>query len=152
MKHGFFALESGEWVEFQKTFRNVVKVTEWACDRIKEAFEMVAKDGARKLSTVQEIMIRSAGYLRRIIAPTGEQGGVTMMSCLCPHCSRFPMEDYDWWVSGEKKHANWWCAICGEKYDWKQSMLLVVQTGGSVNQANGLQSACSTSGLVRESD
>ena len=78
MKHGFFALESGEWVELQNTFRNVVKVTDWACDRIKEAFEMVAKDDARKLSTVQEIMIRSAGYLRRITTPTGEQGGVTV--------------------------------------------------------------------------
>ena len=58
------------------------------------------------------------------------------MSYLCPHCSSFPMEDYVWWVSGEKKHTNWWCAICGEQYDWKQSnMLLVVQTGESVNQA-----------------
>ena len=45
MKHGFFAFASGERVEFQNTF-NVVKVTEWACDRIKEAFEMVAKDDA----------------------------------------------------------------------------------------------------------
>ena len=34
--------------------------------KVKEAFEKVAKDEARKLSTVQEIMIRSIGYLRRI--------------------------------------------------------------------------------------
>ena len=46
------------------------------------------------------------------------------------------MEDYVWWVSGGKKYTNWWCAICGEKYDWKQpNRLLVVQTGESVNQA-----------------
>ena len=45
------------------------------------------------------------------------------------------MEDHVWWVSGEK-HTNWWCAICGEKYDWKQpNRPLVVQTGESVNQA-----------------
>ena len=45
------------------------KATEWAFDRIEEAFEKVAKDEARKLSTVQEIMKRNADYLRRIIAP-----------------------------------------------------------------------------------
>ena len=87
MKHCFFALKSGEWEEYKNTFRNEVKVTEWAFDRIKEAFEKGAKDEARKLSTVQEIMIRSTDYLR-IIAPAGEQGGVTM-SYLCPHCNSF---------------------------------------------------------------
>ena len=35
---------------------NKVNVLEWAFDRIKEAFEKVAKDEARKLRTVQEIM------------------------------------------------------------------------------------------------
>ena len=48
-----------------------MKVTEWDFDRIKEAFEQVAKDEARKLSIVQEIMIRSTVDLRRIIAPAG---------------------------------------------------------------------------------
>ena len=56
---------------------------------------------ARKLSTVQEIMIRITEYLRRIIAPVGGQGEVTM-SYLCPHCNSFPMEDYVWWVSAGK--------------------------------------------------
>ena len=65
----------------------------------------MAKDEARKLSTVQEIMIRSTDYLRRIIAPAGEQGGVTM-SYLCPHCDSFLMEDYVWWVSGRKGRGN----------------------------------------------
>ena len=41
-----------------------MKVTEWSFDRIKEAFEQVAKDEDRKLSIVQEIMIRSAESLR----------------------------------------------------------------------------------------
>ena len=35
----------------KNTFRNEVKVKEWAFDRINEAFEKVAKDEARKLST-----------------------------------------------------------------------------------------------------
>ena len=103
MKHGFVALKSGEWKEYKITFRTEVKAMEWAFDRIKEAFEQVAKDEARKLSTVQEIMMGSAHYLRRIIAPVERQGDVTM-SYLCPHCNSVPMEDYVWWVSGGKTH------------------------------------------------
>ena len=99
----------------QNTFRNEVKVTGWASERTKEAFEKVAKDEARKLSIIQENMIRSTDYLRHIIAPVGGQGGVTM-SYLCPHCNSFPIEDYVWWVSeGEKHTTNWWCTIFGKK-------------------------------------
>ena len=47
-------------------------------DRIEETFELVAQDEAEKLSIVQEIMLRSTDYLRRVIAPVGGQGGVTM--------------------------------------------------------------------------
>ena len=88
-------LKSGLWEEYKITFRNEVKVSEWAFDRIKEAFDKVVKDEARKLSTVQEIMKRNTGCLRRIIEPAGEQGGVTM-SYLCPNCNSFPLEDYVW--------------------------------------------------------
>ena len=101
-----------------------MKASEWAFVRIKEAFDLVAQDEARKVSVVQEIMFKSTDYLRRIIAPVGGQGGVTM-SYLCPNCNSFPLEDYVWWVSGEK-HTNWWCAICGEKYYWRQPNRLVV--------------------------
>ena len=105
-----------------------------AFDKIKEAFELVAQDGAKNMSIVQAIMLRGTDYLRRIIAPVGGQGGVTM-SHLCPNCNSFPLEDYVWWVSGGK-HTNWWCATCGEKYDWRQpNRLLVVQTGESFEQA-----------------
>ena len=57
----------------KNTFRNEVKVTALAFDRVKEAFENVAKDEAIKLSTVQEIMIRSTDYFRRIVAPAGSK-------------------------------------------------------------------------------
>ena len=100
MRHGFFALKSGEWEDNKNTFRNEVKVAECAFDRIKEALEKVAKDEARKLSTVQEIMIISTDYLRRIIAPAGEQGAVAM-SCLCPNCNSFPLEDNLWEGGGK---------------------------------------------------
>ena len=126
MKQAFLALKG-------RLGRNKVEVTEWAFDRIKEAFERVAKDEARKLSTVQEVKIRSTDYLRRIIAPAGEQGGVTM-SCFCPYCNSFPLEDYVWWA--QEKSTHWWCAICGENSDRREPCrLLVVQRGESVYQA-----------------
>ena len=85
-----------------------MKASECAFDRVKEAFELVAQDEAGKMSIVQEIMLRSTDYLRRIIAPVGGQGGVTM-TYLCPNCNSFPLEDYVWWVSG-RKNTKWWCA------------------------------------------
>ena len=68
----------------QKHFQKKVKVTEWVFDRIKEVFEKEAKDEARKLSTVQEIMIRSTAYFQRIIAPAGE----SKEALRCHTCSR----------------------------------------------------------------
>ena len=49
-----------------------MKASEWAFDRIQEAFELVAQDEAEKMSIVQKIMLRSTDYLRRIIAPVCE--------------------------------------------------------------------------------
>ena len=50
------------------------------------------------------------------------------------------------WV--EKRHTNWWCAICGEKYDWMApNRLLVVQTGESVNQAKVFKAHAVPQGL-----
>ena len=107
MKKGFTALKNGTCEEFQETFRKKRKASEWAFDRIKEAFELVAQNEARKVSVVQEIMFKSTDYLRRIIALVGRQGGVTM-SYLCPSCNSFPLEDHVWWVFAGKQHTSWW--------------------------------------------
>ena len=124
-----------------------VKASKWASDSVKEVFERVAQDDADKLSIVQDVMFKSTDYLRRIIAPAGGQGGVTM-SYLCPHCNSFPLEDYIWWVAGRKGRNNWWCAICGEKYDWKQpNRLLVVLTGDSIEQATVFKAHAAPQGL-----
>ena len=78
MKKGFTALKKGTWEECKETFKEKMKASEWAFDRIKEAFELVAQDEGENMSTVQEIMLRSTDCVRRIIAPVGGQGGVTM--------------------------------------------------------------------------
>ena len=110
MKKGFTALKSDE---YKCIFRVEVKATEWAFDRIEEAFEQVAQDEARKMSIVQEIIIRSTDYIRRIIAPVGGQGGVTM-SYLCPHCNSFTLGRLHLVCFRREKHTTWLCAICGD--------------------------------------
>ena len=71
MKQCFFALKSGELEECKGIFKVEAKATEWAFERIREAFEKVAKEEAEKLSIVQRIMLKSTDYLRRISAPAG---------------------------------------------------------------------------------
>ena len=73
-----------------------MEASEWAFDRIKEAFELVAQNETEKMSIVQEIMLRSTDCLRRVMAPVAGQGGVTMCY-LCPNCNSFPLEDHGCW-------------------------------------------------------
>ena len=48
----------------------------------------------------------------------------------------FSLEDHVCWVSVGKKHCSCWCAICGEKHEWRAlDRLLVVQAGVSASQA-----------------
>ena len=58
MNKGFTALKNGTWEEYMETFRKKMKASEWAFDRIKEAFDLVARDEAEKTSVVQEIMLK----------------------------------------------------------------------------------------------
>ena len=59
MKKGFTALKNGTSEEYKETFKEKMKASERAFDRIKEAFDMVAKDEVEKMSIVHEIMLRS---------------------------------------------------------------------------------------------
>ena len=123
-----------------------MKAAEWASDRTKEAFEKVAKDEARNVSTVQKIMIISTDYLRHIFAPAGVQGGVTM-SHLCPHCNSFPLQT-TFGGSQEKQAYKLVCAICGEKYEWKEpNRLVVVQACEGVNHAKVFKAHAVPQGL-----
>ena len=46
------------------------------------------------------------------------------------------------------KHCSWWCAICGEKYEWRApDRLLVVQTGVSASQAKVFKAHAVPQGL-----
>ena len=124
MKKNFTALKNGTWEEYKETFKEQMKASEWAFDRLG------GTGRGRKDEHCARVHAEKYDNLRRIIAPVGGQGGVTM-SYLCPNCNSFPLEDNVWWVSG-RETTKWWCAIFGEKYDWRQpNRLLVVQTGES---------------------
>ena len=120
MRKSFFATRDGSWEEFRKGCSEKEKASEWTLEKIREAYEKVAREEIGRLGIVQEMLRKSTDLLRRIVAPVGGKGGVTL-SYVCPHCNRFPLEDYVWWVSTghgdsnnkKKRHCSWWCAVCG---------------------------------------
>ena len=63
---------------YKRIFKVEAQAAEWAFERIREAFEKVAIDEAGRLNIVQGIMLRSTDFVRRVIAPVGGQGGVTL--------------------------------------------------------------------------
>ena len=103
MNQAFFALKAGDWEKYKSIIRVQTKAMKWALIEYKKPSRRWRKMRQGRLSTAQKLMLRSTDYLRRIIAPAGGQGGVTM-SYLCPHCNSFLLEDYVWWVSAGKKH------------------------------------------------
>ena len=78
MKTLIFCIKCGDWEEYKSIFKVEIRPTEWAFKRIREAFEKVVKDAARRLNIAQGIMLKeyrfSCGVL---ISPAEGQGGVT---------------------------------------------------------------------------
>ena len=81
--------------------------------------------------------------MRRIIAPAGGQGGVTL-SYLCPNCKSFPLEDLH--VAG----FSWKEALQSVEKNMNgraPNRLLVVQTGESAGQAKVFKAHAVPQGL-----
>ena len=91
MRRGYHAMRDGSWEEFKERCRVEEKSSEWTLKRIREANEKVARDEIGRLGFVLEILRKSTDFLRRIIAPVGGMGDVTL-SKICPHCNSFPLE------------------------------------------------------------
>ena len=151
---------SGNWESFKEEFQKKKgKLSEWTLERLQEAYDKVASEDIGRLSIAQEILRKMTDFLRRIIAPVDGMGGVTM-SHVCPHCSCFPLDDYNWWVSTghedgnhrKKKHCNWWCAACGGQHEWKaHNRILVVQLGANANEAKVFKAHAAPLGLCDNS-
>ena len=128
----------------RKTFREKMKASEWAFDRIKEAFDLVAQDEARKVSIVQEVMFKSTDYLRRLIAPVEGQG----------RCHNvLPMPALQQLPSGRQRLVGLWEKTYKVvlRNVWRKSTTGDNQTGcwscmqGKFRAGKGLLSACGTS-------
>ena len=109
-----------------------MKTSEWAFDKIKEAFDLVAQDEARKVSIVQEVMFKSTDYLRRLIAPVEGQG----------RCHNvLPMPALQQSPSGRLRLVGLWEKtykvvlrnVWRKQYDWRQSNRLLVVHAGKVS-------------------
>ena len=156
MRRGYLAMKNGSWEEFKERYRGKKKKSsEWTLERMREAYEKVTNDEIGRLGIVQEILRKSTAFLRRVIAPVGGMGGVTL-SYAGPHCNSFPLEDYFWWVSTghgdgsnrKKTHCSWWCAVCGGKYEWRApNRILVVQLGTNANEAKVFKAHAAPQGL-----
>ena len=83
----------------KRLLKEKMKALEWAFERTQEGFDFVAQNEARKVSVVQEIMLRSTDYFRRIIATAGGQGRVTMSLLPALQQVTFWTTAF-WWVSG----------------------------------------------------
>ena len=149
MEFGYRAMKGCTREEHKVRFRNEEAATEWFLERICEASEKAAKDEAASLSVVQGILLRSTDFLRRIIAPVGGQGGVTL-SYVCPRCNSFSLEDHIWWVTHrkEEKACNWWCATCGCLHDKRApNRMLVVQVGTNASRPKVFKAHAAPHGL-----
>ena len=69
MRRGFLAMRDGSWEEFEERYREEEKSPDWTLERIREAYEQVAKDG--RLGNVHDSLRKSAAFVRRVIAPVG---------------------------------------------------------------------------------
>ena len=91
------------------------RTTGWS---LKESFFQARHEDDQRKSIVQQVLQKSMGFLRRIIAPVEGQGEVTL-SYVCPHGHRYPLEDYNWWVSmghgdsAKKENIQCCCQVRG---------------------------------------
>ena len=107
----------------------------------------MAKDEARKGEHRPRNRDKKYRLLAAFIAPAGEarrRHDVTFV----PALYQFPDGRLRMVGLRREKAHKWRCAICGEKYDWKQpNGLLVVQTGESVYEAKVFEAHAVPQGL-----
>ena len=119
-------METGK--NFENTFRKEVKASEWASDRIKEAFEQVAQDEAEKLSIVQYRLL--AAYHR-----ASRRAGRSHNVLFVPALHRFPLGRLHLVGLRRKRTQQLVVRDLWRETRKQPNWLLVVQTGGTFEQA-----------------
>ena len=96
MCRAYHAGRSDDWESYLEEFRNDNRLSIRASMKVTESYNEVEAEHGGCLSIAQDILRKSTDLLRRIIAPSDGVKGVTL-SCVCPHCRCFPIEDYIWY-------------------------------------------------------
>ena len=122
LRLGYLAMKNGCWKDFVERYGKEGKSSEWTFERVREAYERVAKDEIGRLGIVQEILRKSTDFLRRIIAPVDAMGGVTL-SYVCPHCNSTPLEN---WVPSGHDLINALKLLANQQKDGDSSIQSIV--------------------------
>ena len=90
MHLAFKAGEAGDWAEFLGNDR----LSALSSVKLRECCSEVGQVDEDRKSTALLILQKSADFLRRIVESVDGETS----SYVCPHCHRYPLEDYIWWV------------------------------------------------------
>ena len=145
----------GQLGKLQRGMQERRKAVWMDCKRLQEAYDKVAMEDIGCPSIAQVTLRRNTDFLRRIIAPVSGVGSVTL-SCVCPHCSCFPLADQIRWVpcghgdgtNRKEKQCSWWCAAGGGQYEWRApTRIWVVQIGVDADRAKVFKAHTAPMGL-----
>ena len=155
MRRAYYRVKPGDKENYLEVFLKDDTLSIWASVRVRECYNEVEIEDEGRVSVAQDILRKSADFLRRINAPSDGVGGVTL-SCVCPHCHCFPLEDCIWWVSSEhgdgnkktKKQCNWWRAACGGQHNWEApNAVLATQDSTDRREAKVFRARAAAQGM-----
>ena len=143
-RKGYVAMRDSRWEDFKEECRVQGKSSEWAPGTIREAYEKVVKEEAGRLGVVRAILRKSTDFLRRIIAPVEWEESLCRTSARTATVFSVGLH----LVSTAKKRCSWWCAICGERYEWRApDRILAVQLGANEDEAKVFRAHAVAQGL-----
>ena len=82
-RRAYLAMNNGDWESFKEECRKEGKLCECAFERLQEAYEKVAMDDISRLNIAQEILRKSADFLRQNIANLEERNSRRSRSRSC---------------------------------------------------------------------
>ena len=156
MRRAHHARKSRRWEGIKEELREKGEISEWACAGSKEAYDKVASEDVGRLSIAQDRLRKSTDFLKKKNIERLRLVWSVTLSFFCPNCNCFPWEDYIWSVSSRqgdgndrtKKQCSWWCAACGDQYDWRApNRILVMELSANAHEAKVFKAHAAPQGL-----
>ena len=79
MRKSYIVTRDGSWEEFKERHKAKEKSSGWTLEKIREAYEKVAREEIGRLGIVREILRKSTDFLRRIILQQFSFGGLHLV-------------------------------------------------------------------------